>query len=172
VPSKSRPQPAGEQGIAAKKIVVEEISHMAGCVAGNEENSSLQLPDINFIAFIDAAGEAMNSRAVAPVAVDLGFVLGENALIAARMVAMMMGIENRFERDFFLLDFIESRFGFRGVDDGRGFALFTNQQISVVVAQHWNLENFHKRFSSRYDRIGLGLILVSCRALFKCASPF
>ena len=70
------------------------------------------------------------------------------------MVAVVMGIENGFEVNAFLLDFIQSRFGFGGIDDGGGFGFSANQQIGVVVAQHRNLENFHNRFLSGYGRIG------------------
>ena len=114
----------GKQRVAAEKIVFEKISDVAGGVAGNKKNFALELADLNFIAFFDAARQTRNARAVAPVAVYVDLVMRQQFFIAAGMVAMMMGIEDRDWLDFFLLDAAEHRFGFRRIDDG-GLLVFS-----------------------------------------------
>src|SRR5581483_2436471 len=87
----------GEKRVAAKKIVLEKIRHVAGGVAGDEKNFAAELADLNFVAFIDAAAQAGNAPAVALVAVNLDRTLGENAFVAAGVIAVMMGVEDRLE---------------------------------------------------------------------------
>ena len=82
---------------------------MARGVAGNKQDFSFQFTDLNSMALVDAARQAVNSVAIALVAVNIDFVTLQNSFVPARVVAVMMGVQNGFERNSFLLDSIESR---------------------------------------------------------------
>ena len=117
----------GKQGIAAKQAVLEKISDVARGVTGNEQDFPFRFPNSDFVILLDAAAETVNPAGVAFVAVNVGLVACQDSFVSAGMVAVMMGVENRAERDAFLLDFMESGFRLGRVDDRGRFGLLTNQ---------------------------------------------
>src|SRR5690242_18939480 len=60
-----------EQGVAAKKIIAEEISDMSRGLARNEKDASALLANGDLISLLNAARESRNPSLIALVTVDL-----------------------------------------------------------------------------------------------------
>ena len=63
--------------------------------------------------------------------------------VATGVVTVMVGVEDRRKFDIFGFDFLEHRLGLGRIDDRRLVGLLTDEQIAVVIAQEWNLDDSH-----------------------------
>src|SRR4051794_7754708 len=72
-----------EKGIAAKKILTEQVSDVPARVAGDRDDSAVQLADIYLISFVDSACQPRDSAAIAFMSVNFQRLALQDALIAA-----------------------------------------------------------------------------------------
>src|SRR5262249_32865279 len=135
--------PGGEQRIAAEQVLAEKIRHVPRRMPRNEENAPARLADRDLVALVDRPRDAGDALAVALVAVDRQFRTPQGSAVAARVVAVVVRVENRLGVDLLSVDPLQHRIGLRRVDD-RGFAgLFAHGEVAVVVAQQRDLHDAH-----------------------------
>src|SRR5215475_14639363 len=119
---------------------------MSRGMARNEKDAAAHFSNNDLISFINAARESRNPSLIALVTVDLKTLFRQQPFVAASMVTMMVGVENGCQFDLLEFDTPQNRFGLGRIDDTRGVGLLADDEITVIVPQQGNLNDFHDRF--------------------------
>jgi hypothetical protein len=88
-------------------------------------------------------GKTGNAVLIHAATVNLQGIAFQKTGITARMIPMVMGIENRHKVDTFLLDLLYNRFTLRRIHDGGLMGLLTHDEIRIVIPKARNLYDFH-----------------------------
>lgn len=148
-PFEETPAPERENCIANERrgLFCEVVDDMTGRMAGCVKNVSLGVADRDCVAFADGPVDAWNFFRFVPWANDFAVPVFFQREIAARVVKMVVGVQNKIEPPAFGVEAGVDLVRLRRVDCRDDAGLFIPYEITVIVAEAGKLfdgEGHHK----------------------------